>query len=66
VYLKGSYDLIRHRLRQRRGHFAGEQLLTSQFAALEEPENAITVNIGSAAEEMVAEIKRRLGLDPNC
>jgi gluconokinase len=66
VYLKGSYDLIRHRLRQRHGHFASEQLLTSQFAALEEPENAITVNIGGSAEEIVAEIKPRLGLDPSC
>lgn len=62
VYLKGSYDLIRHRLRERHGHFADEQLLTSQFAALEEPENAVTVDLGGSANEIVAEIKRRLGL----
>ncbi len=37
VYLKGSYDLIYQRLRQRHGHFASESILASQFAALEEP-----------------------------
>lgn len=40
VYLKGSYDLIFQRLRQRHGHFASESILASQFAALEEP-NAV-------------------------
>jgi gluconokinase len=62
VYLKGSYDLIRQRLHQRHGHFADEQLLASQFAALEEPKNAVGVDIGGSADEIVAEIKRRLGL----
>ena len=45
VYLKGSYDLIAQRLRQRHGHFASETILASQFAALEEPDDAITVDI---------------------
>ena len=45
VYLKGSYDLIDQRLRQRHGHFASETILASQFAALEEPDDAITVDI---------------------
>ena len=62
VYLKGSYDLIRQRLHQRHGHFADEQLLASQFAALEEPENAVRVDIGGSANEIVAETKPRLGL----
>jgi gluconokinase len=60
VYLKGSYDLIYQRLLQRHGHFASEQILASQFAALEEPEDAITVDIGHSAEEIVTEIRRRL------
>ncbi len=63
VYLKGSYDLIYQRLRLRHGHFASEKILASQFAALEEPDDAITVGIDQSAEEIVAEIKRRLGLD---
>ena len=45
VYLKGSYELIAQRLRQRHGHFASETILASQFAALEEPDDAITVEI---------------------
>ena len=63
VYLKGSYDLIDQRLRLRHGHFATEKILASQFAALEEPDDAITVEIDQSAEQIVAEVKRRLGLD---
>src|SRR5262249_14972553 len=37
VYLKGSRDLIRQRLEQRRGHFMPPSLLDSQFSTLEEP-----------------------------
>src|SRR5271169_6213237 len=47
VYLKGSADLIAERLRTREGHFAGEQILASQFADLEEPGAAATVDIAS-------------------
>ncbi len=62
VYLKGSYKLIDERLRLRQGHFAGEKLLASQFAALEEPEDAVAVDVSGSPEEIVAEIKVRLGL----
>jgi gluconokinase len=63
AYLKGSYDLIYRRLRQRHGHFASETILASQFAALEEPDDAITVNIDRSEEEIVGEIVRQLGPD---
>ena len=63
VYLKGSYDLISKRLRQRHGHFASETILASQFAALEEPDDAITVDIDHSQEEIVGEIVRQLGVD---
>jgi gluconokinase len=62
VYLKGSYELIAQRLRQRHGHFASETILASQFAALEEPDNAIEVEIDHPEDEIVAEIMRRLGI----
>jgi len=62
VYLKGSPDLIRRRLQTRLGHFAGEQILASQFAELEEPHVAITVNIEQLPEEVVTEIRRGLAL----
>ena len=62
VYLKGSYDVIYQRLLARKGHFADEHILASQFATLEEPADAITVDIGSAPEEIVGEICARLDL----
>jgi gluconokinase len=62
VYLKGSADLIADRLRSRQGHFAGEQILSSQFADLEEPDTAVIVEIASSPQQIVAEIRERLGL----
>ncbi len=62
VYLKGTYELIAARLRERHGHFAHEDLLASQFAILEEPEDAITVDASRSPEEIVAEVRKRLGL----
>jgi gluconokinase len=63
VYLKGSYDLIAKRLAERHGHFANEDILAGQFADLEEPKDAVTVDIGASPEEIVDEICRRLGLE---
>jgi len=60
VYLKGSYDLIRERLRVRRGHFASESILRSQFADLEEPDDAITVEIGNSADAIVSQVVQKL------
>jgi gluconokinase len=62
VYLKGSYDLIAERLRARHGHFADEHILAGQFADLEEPADAITVDIHPAPEAIVDEICRRIEL----
>ncbi|MGA2744713.1 MAG: gluconokinase [Candidatus Sulfotelmatobacter sp.] len=62
VYLKGSADLIAQRLRSREGHFANEQILASQFADLEEPKAAVMVEIGPTPEQIVGEIRQKLGL----
>ena len=62
AYLKGSYELLRQRLHSRKGHYAGEQILASQFADLEEPTNAITVDIAHTPEEIVAGIRKQLAL----
>jgi gluconokinase len=62
VYLKGSPELIAQRLRLRKGHFADEKILAGQFADLEEPETAVVVDIAQTPEEIVAEIRLRLGL----
>jgi gluconokinase len=63
VYLKGSADLIASRLHARHGHFADEQILASQIADLEEPEDALTIEIAKTPEQIVAEIRKRLGLE---
>jgi len=63
VYLKGSADLIATRLRLRHGHFAGESILSSQLADLEEPEDAITVDIHDNPEHIVTEIRQALALE---
>ncbi|HUA15498.1 MAG TPA: gluconokinase [Verrucomicrobiae bacterium] len=62
VYLKGSAETIAKRLRARHGHFAGEQLLASQFADLEEPQNALVVGIDHPPKGIVTEICQGLGL----
>ncbi|HTE90040.1 MAG TPA: gluconokinase [Terriglobales bacterium] len=65
VCLKGTYDVIRRRLGLRQGHFATEKLLASQFAILEEPEDGVIVDVEQNPEDIVAEIRRRLGLKPD-
>jgi len=62
VYLKGTYEMLRERLHARKGHYAGEQLLASQFADLEEPTDAVTIDVAHTPEEIVAEIRKQLGL----
>jgi gluconokinase len=63
VYLRGSKDLIRQRMAQRKDHFMPPALLDSQLATLEEPapdEHAIVVDIGPPPDEIVADIERQL------
>ena len=62
VYLKGSADQVAERLRTRHGHFADEKILAGQFADLEEPESAVTVAITAEPNQIVAEIRQRLGM----
>jgi gluconokinase len=63
VYLKGSYDLFSKRVLARTGHFAKQDLLTSQFADLEEPADAITLDARDSPKEIAAEACRQLGFD---
>lgn len=62
VYLKGDYALIHARLAQRHCHFMPPELLASQFAALEEPEQGIVVDVGHPPETIVALIRHHLGV----
>jgi gluconokinase len=62
VYLRGTRELIASRLGARAGHFAKLDLLASQFADLEEPTNAFTVDVSLSVEQIVREIRESLGL----
>ena len=62
VYLKGTYDLLLERLHARKGHYATEQILTSQVADLEEPTDAITIDVARSPEEIVGELRKQLAL----
>ena len=53
LYLDGSFELIKGRLSERSGHFMKADLLKSQFAALEEPTDAVWVSIDQDVAEIV-------------
>ena len=56
VCLKGDFDLIFGRMAAREDHYMKAKMLRSQFDALEEPADAITVDIDKSLEEIVEEI----------
>ncbi len=62
VYLKVSPELLRERLRSRRGHFMTEKMLASQLQTFEEPQDALTVDADGTPSEIVSQIKSRLAL----
>ena len=59
-YLKGSFELIQSRLAARKGHYMNPALLQSQFATLEEPANAIVIDIAPAADVLAAKIRKAI------
>ncbi len=59
VYLKGSKELIRQRMEQR-DHFMPPALLDSQFSTLEEPRDAIVVDIELPPDDIVRIILNNL------
>ena len=63
VYLRGSSELIHHRMAQRHEHFMPVALLESQFKILEEPgpdERPIVVDVALRPAEIVATIVQEL------
>ncbi|MGA7291795.1 MAG: gluconokinase [Terriglobales bacterium] len=65
VYLKGTSELLRRRLHERVGHFMTERMLESQLATLEEPRDAVAVEVNCSPAEIVNEIRERLKLTKN-
>nr|WP_293149505.1 MULTISPECIES: gluconokinase [unclassified Microcoleus] len=60
VYLKGDFELFAPRLKTRENHYMKVDLLLSQFATLEEPENAIIIDASQQLELMLRQIKNHL------
>lgn len=56
VYLKGSEEVIRARLLERQHHFFKAQMLASQFADLEEPANAIVIDVAAEPRPAIGQI----------
>ena len=62
VFLRGDRALLQSRLEARPGHYMKAGMLDSQFAILEPPRDALSLDVQRAPEEIVAEIRRALAL----
>jgi gluconokinase len=55
VYLRGTRELLAQRLGARSGHFMNPGLLDSQLATLEEPRNALVLDISGSPDVLADE-----------
>lgn len=62
VYLKGTREELQARIGARQDHFMKPAMLDSQLAALEEPADALTVDIAPPPAEIAARIRHALSL----
>ena len=62
IYLRGTYEQIEARLLQRSGHFMSAKMLASQFDILEEPQDALTIDITHTPQEIISIIRKGLAL----
>ncbi len=62
VYLRGGRELISQRLSLRHGHYMDPNLLTSQLATLEEPRDAVVVDMNADVSDIVVDIRNALGI----
>jgi len=59
IYLKGSYDLILSRMSTREDHFMKPGMLQSQFGELEEPKDAIVLDVKVPLKDMIDAITKK-------
>lgn len=62
IYLKGNYEQILERMQHRKQHFMKPQMLRSQFITLEEPKNAVVIDISLPPDEIIDRIVGLLDL----
>jgi carbohydrate kinase (thermoresistant glucokinase family) len=60
VFLRATRDQVSQRMAGRKGHFMPTSLIGSQFATLEEPHDAIALDVAGAPGDIAAEALRRL------
>lgn len=60
IYLYGDYETINNRLKERQNHFLDARLLCSQFETLEEPKNALIIDVSQNPQEIVERIIKQL------
>jgi gluconokinase len=56
IYLKGTYDIIWSRIAAREGHYMKPNMLQSQFDTLEEPAEALVLDVSLPLDEMLGTI----------
>ena len=56
IHLHGEQAVLKKRLSDRKGHFFNPDLLASQFAALDIPRGAATLNITQSVEVLVRQL----------
>ena len=60
VYLKGDFRTVRDRMKSRDRHYMKANMLESQFSSLEEPDDAIEMDINNSPQDIVERIERQL------
>ncbi len=64
VYLKGSPELIQQRMLARANHFMKANMVASQFTALEEPPDALVVDVSAPPDAIVERILSQIRSSP--
>ena len=57
-----TYEVMRRHIESRHGHFAGEAILAGQFADLEEPKNALALDVSCSPQALATGIITNLHL----
>jgi len=60
VYLSGDFNQIYNRVNIRPDHFMPSELLQSQFDTLEEPKDALKIDIALTPEKIIKKIKAQI------
>src|ERR1700760_4701218 len=62
VYLKIDRKVVSHRLAERQHHYMNPELIDSQFATLEEPADAVTIDASLPTAAIVEDIRKQLSI----